>query len=149
MFSNKAAFIVMATGMSLIFLGLFGYFGMETFVRYFGSKTDALVTMPAFNCDDSGRYGGPKIIVDVNGEAYELYISGSECNSGKYDRGKIVKVLIHPLRNDVVMESSHPEIYFGIMVLLLGFSIYAAFLHKESPKVTAPSTPATPSAKPE
>ncbi|WP_346318461.1 hypothetical protein [Chitinophaga sp. YIM B06452] len=132
MFSHKAAFIAFATGISILFLGFFIYFGTETFARYFGSKTDALVVMPAFDCDKKGRYGGPKIIVDVNHTAYELYISEADCNSGRYDRGKIVQVRLHPWKNDVVMENSHPELYFGIMFLLLVFSVYFSFFKKDS-----------------
>ena len=145
MFSYKAMFIAFATGISIIFFSFFIYFGTETFVRYFGSKTDALVVMPAFDCDKEGRYGGPKIIVDVNHTAYELFITEADCNSGKYDRGKIIQVRIHPWKNDVVMEDSHPEFFFGGMVLLLAFNIYVFFKTKKDGP-TGSSTPSAPSA---
>lgn len=124
-FSHQTAAIVLFTGVSLIVLGFMGYFGLQTFIKWFGADVDAEVTMPAYYCEES-KYSSPEIIVVYGDETYELSISESDCLSGRYQPGSIVKVKKHPLFNRIVNRDNHPEyIFFPLLLYIVGCAVWS------------------------
>lgn len=133
MFSYKASVIAFISGISIIVLLLMAYFGMETFVKFWGAQSDGQVAIPAYNCNES-KYGSPYVTVVLDSESYQINISGSECRSGLFEAGKIVKVRKHPFFNRIVTQDSHPEYIFIPMVLFIGGSaLVVAFSKSEGP----------------
>jgi hypothetical protein len=127
LFSHEAAAIAGISAFSLLLLIFMGYFGIETFIKFFGTNAEAEIAVPAYSCAE-GRFGGPKITVVVGGESYRFNISKEECLSGKFEVGKIIKVKKHSLFNWVIPQNSHPEFIFLPMLLFIGGgAIFVAF----------------------